>query len=76
MALGHVPQIDCKNIALFCKLPTSFVLSQEMESAFEEDANARLTEVADLKAANDDLKDALEIVSKQADESKYVEAIP
>ncbi len=46
-----------------------------MESAFEEDANARLTEVADLKAANDDLKDALEIVSKQADESKYVEAI-
>ena len=41
-----------------------------MESAFEEDFNAKQLEIGELKSANDDLKDALEVVSNQADSSK------
>lgn len=42
-----------------------------MEAAFEEDANAKVIEIAELKTANEDLQDALDIVSKEAAKVKY-----
>ena len=42
-----------------------------MEAAFEEDASAKVIEIAELKTANEDLQDALDIVSKEAAKVKY-----
>ena len=42
-----------------------------MEAAFEEDVNAKVIEIAELKTANEDLQDALDIVSKEAAKAKY-----
>lgn len=43
---------------------------QEMENAFEDDANARIVEISELKKANEDLRDALAIVSEESQKVK------
>lgn len=43
---------------------------QEMENAFEEDANTKIVEISELKKANEDLRDALKIVSDESEKVK------
>ena len=41
-----------------------------MENAFEDDANAKIVEISELKKANEDLRDALAIVSDESQKVK------
>ena len=41
-----------------------------MENAFEDDANAKIIEISELKKANEDLRDALKIVSDESEKVK------
>lgn len=41
-----------------------------MENAFEDDANSKIVEISDLKRGNEDLRDALKIVSEESEKIK------
>ena len=43
---------------------------QEMENAFEDDASSKIVELSDLRNENEDLKNALKIVSDEAEKIK------
>lgn len=41
-----------------------------MENAFEDDANSKIVELSELRRANEDLRDALKIVSDESEKVK------